>query len=358
MAFPSEGIALRAITVVPGLAESIRLDEIAEAPLSDGPILARTLALGICGTDREIVAGVHGQARIGHERLVLGHESLGEVIEAPADSEFAAGDRVVGIVRRPDPVPCPACASGEWDMCRNGRYTERGIKGRDGYGAEYFRIEPEYAVRVDSALGLLAVLTEPASVVAKAWDHIEQIGRRFRAWQPRQLLVTGAGPVGLLAALMGAQRGLDLHVLDRRTQGPKAALIRELGGQPHAGSVAELTKLQPDIVMECTGAPTVIADVLNHSPLNVIVCLLGIGGSHVTPFDIGQFNRAMVIGNKVVFGSVNANRRHYCLAVDALARADKNWLARLISCRVPLSRWQEALERRPGDIKVVIDFTT
>ena len=84
---------------------------------------------------------------------MLGHESLGEVIEAPPGSGFAAGDRVVGIVRRPDPVPCPACAAGEWDMCRNGRYTERGIKGLHGFGAERFRIEPEFAVKVDPALG-------------------------------------------------------------------------------------------------------------------------------------------------------------------------------------------------------------
>jgi threonine dehydrogenase-like Zn-dependent dehydrogenase len=118
-----------------------------------------------------------------------------------------------------------------------------------------------------------------------------------------------------------------------------------------------MTELKPDILIECTGAGSVIADVLTHSPINAIVCLLGIGGGHVAPFDVGQFNRAMVINNKVVFGSVNANRRHYCLAAESLARADQGWLGRLISRRVPLSRWQEALERRPGDIKVILDFT-
>jgi threonine dehydrogenase-like Zn-dependent dehydrogenase len=348
---------LRAITLVPGLANSLRLDQVAEPPPSDGSILARTLALGVCGTDREIVSGAHGQAPPGRERLVLGHESLGEVIEAPASSGFVPGDRIAGVVRRPDPVPCPACANGEWDMCRNGRYTERGIKGRDGYGAERFRVEPEFAVKVDGTLGLPAVLTEPASIVAKAWHQIEYIGRRFKSWQPRQLLVTGAGPVGLLAALMGAQRGLDLHVLDRRTEGPKATLVHELGGQQHAGSVPDLTGLQPDIIMECTGAPSVIADVLTQAQPNAIVCLLGISGGHVVPFDIGQFNRGMVINNNVVFGSVNANRLHYAMAAESLARADAGWLERLISRRVPLSRWQEALERRQGDIKVILDFT-
>jgi threonine dehydrogenase-like Zn-dependent dehydrogenase len=192
---------MRALTVSPGIANSARLDEVSGPPLSDGPILVRTLALGVCGTDREIVAGDYGWAPPAQERLILGHESLGEVETAPANTQLAAGDLVVGIVRRPDPVPCPFCAADEWDMCCNGRYTERGIKERNGYGADYFRIEPEFAVKVDPSLGIRGVLLEPASIVAKAWDHIERIGRRSHAWPPRTLLVTGAGPIGLLAAL-------------------------------------------------------------------------------------------------------------------------------------------------------------
>jgi len=156
----------------------------------------------VCGTDREIISGSYGWAPPGQQRLVLGHESLGEIKAAPAESGLAPGDLIVGIVRRPDPVPCPACAMGEWDMCRNGRYTERGIKERHGYGVERFRIEPEFAVKIDPTLGLLGVLLEPANIIAKAWDHIERIGRRAQVWTPKTLLVTGAGPVGLLAGLM------------------------------------------------------------------------------------------------------------------------------------------------------------
>src|SRR5262249_31475131 len=170
-------------------------------PESDARVLVRTLALGVCGTDREILDGRYGSAPPGQQRLVLGHESLGAVEAAPAGCGLAPGDLVVGIVRRPDPVPCLACAAGEWDMCRNGRYTERGIKERHGYGAERSRLEPEFAIRIDPALGILGVLLEPASILAKAWDHTERIGHRARAWQPKTLLVTGAGPIGLLAAL-------------------------------------------------------------------------------------------------------------------------------------------------------------
>jgi glucose 1-dehydrogenase len=349
---------MRAITVLPGVANSARLDNVPPPPPSDGAILVRTLALGVCGTDREIVAGHYGATPPGEERLVLGHESLGRVVEAPPGSGFAPGDHLVGIVRRPDPVPCPACAAGEWDMCRNGRYVERGIKERHGYGAEEFRVEPGFAIRIDPALGMLGVLVEPASVVAKAWDHVERIGARSRAWQPRSVLVTGAGPIGLLAALMGRQRGLEVHVLDRSETGPKPALVRALGATYHWKGIAALDGLAPDILIECTGAPAVIRDVHGRTAPDGIVCLAGVSAAgHAFEFDIGGYNRSMVLNNETVFGTVNANRRHYEMAVQTLARADRTWLGRLITRRVPVARWHEALENRPDDIKVVIDFS-
>ena len=176
---------MRALTVKPGTPNSIQLDTVAPPPESDGSVLVRALALGICGTDREIVAGDYGWAPEGHDRLILGHESLGRVEEAPDDCGFAKGDLVAGIVRRPDPVPCPACAAGVWDMCRNGQYTEHGIKQRDGFCAERYRLDPGFAVRLDPKLGRVGVLMEPASILAKAWEHIEAIGGRSRTWAPR-----------------------------------------------------------------------------------------------------------------------------------------------------------------------------
>jgi len=348
---------MRAITVSPGVADSARLDEIAEPPLDDGALLVRSWALGVCGTDREILSGAYGfPPPPGEHRLVLGHESLGEVMESPPDSGFAPGDLVVGIVRRPDPLPCPACAAGEWDMCRNGRYTERGIKERHGFGAERFRLEPEFAVKIDRDLDILGVLLEPASILAKAWDHTEGIGQRARVWQPRSLLVTGAGPIGLLAALMGMQRGLDVHVYDHNTSGPKPTLTRELGATYHSDSQS-LARLAPDILIECTGVPAVIRDCLGATGPAGIVCLTGVTEpGKFFDLDIGQINRTTVLNNDCVFGTVNANRRHYEMAADALAKADKGWLARLITRRVPLDRFSEALEHRKGDIKVIVDF--
>lgn len=347
---------MRALTVEPGRANSARLEDVPAPSPESGSVLVRAVAVGICGTDAEIVRGEYGWSPPGKERLILGHESIGEVIEAPADSGLAVGDLVVGIVRRPDPVPCRYCAADEWDMCANGRYTERGIKEIDGYCSEQFRIEPDYAVRVDSSLGLLGVLLEPTSVVAKAWDHIERIGGRSRAWEPETVLVTGAGPVGLLAAMIGAQRGLEVHVLDRVTEGPKPGLVRDLGGTYHAGELPD--DLCPDIVVECTGAAPVVVDAISRTAPSGITCLAGISsGEHRVGLDIDLLNRTMVLENDGVFGSVNANRAHYEDAAKALAAADRDWLARLITRRVPLAEWRDALEPRPDDVKVVLDFT-
>jgi glucose 1-dehydrogenase len=348
---------MRALTVAPGTANSARVDDIADPPLSDGAVLVRTLAIGVCGTDRDIACGHYGWAPPGEKRLVIGHESLGVVRDAPSDSGVKPGDLVVGIVRRPDPVPCPSCAIGEWDMCRNGRYTERGIKERHGYGSELFRVEPDYLIKIDPALGMHGVLLEPTSVVAKAWDHTERIGQRARSWWPKTMLVTGAGPVGLLAALIGAQRGLEVHVLDHHDHAEKRALVRQLGAAYHAGTLADVG-IKPDILMECSGAPPVIRDVLGNTAASGIVCLVGVTeAGHDFDLDLGALNRTLVLDNETVFGTVNANRLHYQMAAEALRKADKACLEAMITRREPVAQWTKALQRRSGDIKVIVDFS-
>lgn len=344
---------MRAVTVVPGKGSTARLEEVPEPEEALGSILVEAVATGVCGTDVEIAQGLYGWAPEGRERLVLGHESLGRVLD-PGRSGFAAGELVVGIVRRPDPVPCPNCAVGEWDMCANGRYTERGIKQIDGFMSERWRIEPEYAVRVDAGLGPLGVLLEPATVVAKAWEHIEAIGRRA-FWAPRTVLVTGAGPIGLLAALLGVQRGCDVHVLDRVTGGLKPELVAALGAEYHSGGLGELG-LHPDVVIECTGVAPLIRASAEAARPGAIICLAGVGGPiRPDPTPTTVFTDA-VLKNLVVFGSVNANKRHYYRAAQALAQADREWLARLITRRVPFERFEAALQRGDDDIKVVLDF--
>ena len=291
----------------------------------------------------------------GQERLVIGHESLGRVREAPTSSDFTAGDLVVGVVRRPDPVPCGACAHGQFDMCRNGRYTERGIKELHGYGSDVWCVEPEYAVRLDEKLTDVGVLLEPTSVVAKAWDQVEKVGRR--AWfEPRSVLVTGAGPIGLLAAMLGVQRGLDVHVLDRVTNGPKPDLVSDLGATYHHGDLdSAVGASAPDVIIEATGVGSLVFGAMQATTSYGIVCLTGVSsGGRSLRVDAGAVNRDIVLENDVVIGSVNANLAHYRAAAEAMAQADLDWLGRLVSRRVDLASFHDAFERQDDDVKVVI----
>jgi threonine dehydrogenase-like Zn-dependent dehydrogenase len=344
---------MRALTVTAGVAGSLSVEDMPEPAAQDGWLQVDGLAIGVCGTDREISAAEYGTAPPGTQKLILGHESLGRVRKAAPG--FAEGDLVVGVVRRPDPVPCGACAAGEFDMCRNGKYTERGIKEAHGFGSETWWIEPSYAIKVPAALGLHGVLVEPASVVAKAWEQIERIGAR--AWfDPRRVLVTGAGPIGLLGALLGVQRGLEVHVLDRVTDGAKPDLVRELGAIYHSEPIDEVTQaVEPEIIIEATGAAPVVMGAVRGTPAYGVVCLTGISsGGRQIPIDVSQVNSAIVLENDVIVGSVNANQRHYSAAVAALGMADASWLDRLITRKVPLAQAPQAFEPQDNDIKTVI----
>jgi threonine dehydrogenase-like Zn-dependent dehydrogenase len=346
---------VRAITIQPGRAGTLRLDERPEPPPEEGPVLVETLAVGVCGTDRELIDGVYGRAPPGRDRLVLGHESLGRVLEAPAGGGLAPGDLVVGIVRRPDPIPCPNCAIGEWDMCRNGLFTEHGIIGLDGFMAERFRAGAAELVRLAPHLERVGVLLEPASILAKAWDHIEHIGARSR-WAPHTVLVIGAGTIGLLGALMAVQRGLAVRVLDRVTGGPKPELVRALGASYHTGGLEELAR-EADVVLECTGVGALVFEAMRRIGPNGVVCLTGMSsGNRTLCLDADALNVVLVLNNNVVFGTVNANRLHYERAAESLARADRGWLERVVNRRVPLERWTEAFTREPDDVKAVLQL--
>lgn len=345
---------MKALTVVPLSKDSARLDDVDEPPQEDGPVLVETLGVGVCGTDIEIVSGEYGWAPPGQERLVLGHESLGRVLEAPEGSGLEPGDLVVGIVRRPDPEPCVSCAAGEWDFCRNGNYVEHGIKQLHGFCRERYRAQADAVVKVDASLGLHGVLLEPTSVVAKAWEQVDRVGGRAH-WAPVRALVTGAGPIGLLAALLAVQRGMEVHVLDQVDTGSKPELVAAIGATYHTGTV-EAACDAPDVVIECTGVGSLVFDAMEHIGPGGVVCLTGVSsGGHSIGVDAGLLNRTMVLENESVVGSVNANRRHYEDGADALARADRGWLGRLITRRVPLDDWQDALQRRPDDVKVVLE---
>jgi threonine dehydrogenase-like Zn-dependent dehydrogenase len=192
--------------------------------------------------------------------------------------------------------------------------------------------------------------------VAKAWDQVDHVGKRSRAWTPRTVVVTGAGPIGLLAAMLGVQRDLEVHVVDLATDGPKPELVKALGATYHSQPFQDLG-LVPDVVVEATGVSAVVSAVLGSTGGSGVVCLTGVSTpGRDTSVDLGEVNRELVLGNEAVVGSVNANRRHYELAAAALARADAGWLDRLLTRRVPLEKYAEALERQPGDVKTMIEL--
>jgi len=198
---------------------------------------------------------------------------------------------------------------------------------------------------------------EPTTIVAKAWDQIEKIGSRAY-FDPKCALITGAGPIGLLAAMLGVQRGLEVHVVDRNRGGPKPQLVHGLGAHYHYSDAGKIAKeLEADVIVEATGATEVVFDVMKYNAAFGIVCLTGVSprGRNLT-IDVGGLNRDLVLENDVVFGSVNANLDHYALAAEALGNADRDWLEKLISRRVPLEDFEQALERQDHDVKVVLDL--
>ena len=345
---------MQALTVIPGVAGSVAIEDMPEPAEAEGPILVESVAVGMCATDSVIASGNWGEPPEGEARMIIGHESLGRVIEAPAATGLARGDFVAGVVRMPGTNPCAACASDEWDMCHDGRHVERGITGSHGFASTRWRGHPDFVVPVPASLGATGVLAEPASVVAKAWQHTEVVMGRARSVRRSRLLVTGAGTIGLLAAMIGRQRGYEVTVFDRVTHGAKPALVHALGAQYCTDAVDEVAN-SAHVIMECTGSTQIATDALMHAPANAVMCQLGL------PFEpllteAADLLRKLVRDNMVVFGSVNANRAHWRSGIDALASADPDWLGGLISRRVPLERFGDALDRGVNDVKVVIEL--
>jgi threonine dehydrogenase-like Zn-dependent dehydrogenase len=343
---------VRGITLEPGRRDSLGLTDIDEPHPGPGDLLVEVIAVGICGTDHEIIEGDIGRPADGRDRLTLGHEAITRVVEAPDAGRFSPGDLLAPIVRRPDPVPCPSCAVGEWDMCQNGRFVEAGIRGLDGYAAERLALPEDFAVPVADDTGVLGVLVEPASVVAKAWEHILDIGARAR-WEPVTALVTGAGPIGLLAALFALRHCERVHVLDRANSGPKPDLARDLGAVYHHDGLDAIEE-RFDVVLECTGDAGLMMRGPGMTRANGIVCLLGVADEG-TSAQAG-FSRDMVLENRVLFGTVNANRRHYEEAARLLESTERTWLERVIDRRLPVAEWERAYRKEPDTVKTVIEF--
>lgn len=353
---------MKAIAVTPGVANSAQLVELAQPHPGPGEVSVRVLEVGICGTDRELNTGLYGEAPKGDSYLVIGHEALGEVAAVgEGGADFVPGDLVVPMVRRPD--GCPNCQAGEWDMCLWGNYTERGIKGRHGFAAEYFTERPEYLIKLPPELRTFGVLLEPLSIVEKAIAQAFRIQQRLR-WEPRQALVLGVGPIGLLATALLRLRGLKTYTLATGPQtGLRASLAQELGAEYAAAGEMPIEEAGKrlgnlDIIIEATGASSVAFGAMAALGTNGVLALTGVSAGHrrlEVPAD--AINLSLVLGNKAVFGTVNANRSHFLHGVSDLAQIEARWpgwLARLITRRFPLEAFDQALPHLRDDMKTVL----
>jgi glucose 1-dehydrogenase len=357
---------MHAIAVTPKQPGSARQIEMPMPQASAGLALMRVLEVGIDGTDSEINNGEYGEPPPGSPVLVIGHEAL-SVVEATGSGVqgFAPGDLVVSTVRRPD--DCPNCAAGESDMCLFGKYTERGIKGAHGYMGQYYSEQPAFMVKIPPQLRPFAVLLEPLSIVEKATYQAWKIQERM-VWEPKRAVVLGAGSIGILATILLRLRGLEVHVYAKTpTDSVHAAVIKQLGAtyesvddHPITGIRAELGQI--DYILEATGNSTVAFDAFAEVGVNGVVCLTGVSGGKSRieiPSDV--INLEMVLGNRLAFGSVNANRRYFELGVQHFQQAEQRWpgiFERLITRRVPFDEFKSALDRRPEDIKTLLTIAT
>lgn len=360
---------MKAVAVTPGKKHSARVIDVPAPRPGPHEVLVRVQRIGIDSTDVEIDRAEYGEAPAGSDFLVIGHECVG-VVERVGEAvdELAVGDHVVPMVRRPD--DCKACTAGEPDMCLRGDYTERGIKGAHGFLTERFVEQPRYLVRVPAELAELGVLLEPLSISEKGLRHAWAIQRRMRYWEPRRALVLGAGPIGVLAAMLLRLRALETYVFARTPSAETTAVLGQIGATyvakhdeqgravRHLGELPD--ELGPfDVVIEATGSAQVAMGAMRILGVNGVLILTSVtGGETSLELCASCVNLDLVLGNRAVFGTVNAAREDFEHGVHDLVAAEERWpgwLHGLTTRAVPLAQFRDAFERRPDDLKVVIE---
>jgi threonine dehydrogenase-like Zn-dependent dehydrogenase len=368
--------SMNAIAIVPE-SNAVRTISIPEPSiLSPDQIKVKILRVGICGTDREEVAGGRALAPKGQKELVIGHEMLGRVVGAgKAVTRVKAGDFVVLTVRR-GCGSCLPCKMNRPDMCTTGKYLERGIWGENGYEAEYIVDSEQYAVQIPPELESVAVLTEPMSIVEKAIEEtvrIQSIRLPDAASTPtwlfgRRCLVAGLGPVGLLGALALRLRGAEVYgldIVDKDSARPKWLAV--IGGQYVDGRKVPADKVDDtigamDLILEAAGIAQLDFELLDALAINGAYVLTGIpGGERPIQISGAALMRQLVLKNQIMIGSVNAARDHYQMAVNDLSSAARQWsnlVQQLITHRFPAKDYAKAFENHlPDEIKAVIEWT-
>jgi threonine dehydrogenase-like Zn-dependent dehydrogenase len=357
---------MRALAVFPERRELSLIDVPKPVRRTQSEVTVRIREVGICGTDREICGFHYGTPASGSERLVLGHEALGEVVEVGSGVRtLSPGDLVALTVRRPCEAPsCVACRAGRQDFCVSGGFVERGIKGADGYMTELVVEEERYLVRVPHRLAEVGVLVEPLTIAAKAAVDLDAILRRY-PWEPVGLraLVLGAGPIGLLGAMMLVARNVTTFVYSREAaDSDRAELTRSFGAEYVSAGDTSLPELptragKADIVFEAVGTARVAFGALSALAPNGVFILSGVPASHgPIEIDLDGIMRDIVLKNQVLFGTVNASRSAFEAAVRQLEQfmgLFPDALRSLITHRAKLEDAPDLL-RRPNGIKQVV----
>ena len=352
---------MQALVVRPGEAHSTHVAEIPALPVREGEVALRALEVGVCGTDREISEGLFGVAPAGDDVLVLGHEFLG-VVDRDGHG-FTRGDLVTSIVRR-SCSRCIACNEGAPDSCLTGDYSERGITRLHGFARELLGEDPAQLIGVPQSLGRLGVLVEPASICERGIRHARAIGGR-QPWELQRALVLGAGAIGMLSTYILRLAGLDVWTAARSPADDPRARLVEASGARYVSTTAEpLSALREDVggfdlVVEATGNVQVMADSIGMLRRSGVACLLGLDGRQQSvELDGRVLGVDMILENRVVFGSVNANRVDWLAAVESLDRARERWpeaLPQFVGLRVPLDRFAEAFEHKGVKATLVLD---
>jgi threonine dehydrogenase-like Zn-dependent dehydrogenase len=341
-------------------------------------VKVRILEVGVCGTDREICAFEYGTPPSGSDYLVIGHESLGEVVEVgPKVARVNVGDLVVPMVRRPCAIDeCLACRSDRQDFCYTGEFAERGIKERHGFMTEVVVDDEQYMNVVPRELRDVAVLVEPLTIAEKGLAQVWQVQQRLPWACPispgkargncHRAVVLGAGPVGLLGAMALAAAGFDTWVYSREpAPNPKSKLVESIGGRYVSATDHAIEDLPGligniDVVYEATGASKAAFDMMRVLGTNAIFIFTGVPGRKAPiEIDTDTIMRNLVLKNQVVFGTVNANREAFENAITDLTTFVRRWPAApgaLITGRAPIDEYAGLLTGPASGIKNVIAF--
>ncbi len=369
---------MKAVAVFPGTHQCKVIGDFPEPRIeSPGQIKLRMLEVGICGTDKDIVSFQYGTPPEGSPYLVIGHESLGEVVETGARvSDIHKGDLIVLSVRRPcDHPDCIACRSGRQDFCYTGDFTERGIKGRHGYMTELVVEDAQYAFAVPRELRDVAVLVEPLTIAEKAvaqlwavqqrlpWARRLEPARQATSWNQRAL-VLGAGPVGLLGAMKLVLEGFETFIYSRVDESrTRVDIARRIGarfidaGQVPVDGIVKIAG-RIDLVYEAVGASNLAFQVMTCLAINGVFIFTGVPGrKEPMNVDTSLLMRNHVLKNQVIFGTVNAGPDAFRNAIADIGEFHRRWpeaLGGIISNRVPIEEAEEPLAGKVPGIKNVI----